>query len=85
MQIYDFISSHHLISIFLGAVSALFWLLAAFASSKTAPNRVKITFGNSEKSVDLHNFILTAKKQARFNGIAALFAAGCALAQIFGF
>ncbi|EPK4702089.1 hypothetical protein GKR57_12750 [Providencia stuartii] len=80
----DFISQYHIISITLGVLSAIFWVAAAFVKSKVSPNRVQLTFEDGRDPVDLHNFLLTTSKQARFNGIAAIFAASCAISQIFG-
>jgi len=82
--IFKLISEYHILSIFSGVMSALYWLYSAFVTSKEKPNRVVLTMKEPDDIVDMHNFVLTARLQAKYNSRAAICAAACALLQLAG-
>ncbi|MGE4663758.1 hypothetical protein AB8970_04240 [Yersinia enterocolitica] len=82
--IWKLISEYRVVSITAGVLSALYWLYSAFVKSKEKPQSVTLTFDKGTENVDLHNFILTARLQAKYNSRAACFAALCAIFQVFG-
>lgn len=79
-----FFYNYRILSISTGFISAIFWLCSAFVKSKVKPHRVVLTMDEPHPKVDMHNFVLTARLQAKYNSIAACFAAVCALFQIMG-
>ncbi len=80
----SFFAENRVLSILTGFLSALFWLCSAFVKSRVMPHRVVLTMKKPHSMVDMHNFVLTARLQAKYNSIAACFAAACALLQIVG-
>ncbi|WP_201251884.1 hypothetical protein [Pantoea sp. S62] len=79
------ISEYRVLSISAGVLSALYWLYSAFVTSKEKPNRVVLTMKEPDDIVDMHNFVLTSRLQAKYNSRAACYAAACAILQTFGF
>lgn len=82
--IFKLITEYRIFSITSGVLSALYWLYSAFVTSKEKPHRVVLTMKEPDDIVDMHNFVLTARLQAKYNSRAAICAAACALLQMMG-
>ncbi|WP_083321477.1 hypothetical protein [Hafnia sp. HMSC23F03] len=78
-------TEYRVLSISSGVLSALYWLYSAFVTSKEKPNKAVLTMKEPYDIVDLHNFVLTARLQSKYNSRAACYAAACALLQVAGF